>query len=187
MIRNIVAITHQIMAQTVKPGQTVLDATVGKGNDTAYLAELVGTHGRVYGFDIQAQAIALTKKRLAAQSLLTQTTLFQAGHEQIKDLLPREKNLQLAIFNLGYLPSGDKTIITQTKTSLQAISQVLPLLQPGGLLLIAAYPGHAGGLEEYLAIHDYLTQLPQRQYHVGKFEFINQQNLPPKLLIVERS
>lgn len=187
MIKNIVAITHQIMKTTVAAGDAVLDATVGKGNDTVFMAQLVGQTGRVYGCDIQAKALELATKRLATEGLLDRTTLFHSGHEHIGALLPDAVKLKLAVFNLGYLPTGDKAIITQPQTTIAAIQQVLPRLPAGGVILIAAYIGHEGGHAEYSGVLDYLSHLPQNQYHIGKFEFINQENMPPKLLILERS
>ena len=35
----------------VQPGDLVVDATAGNGNDTLWLAEAVGANGRVHAFD----------------------------------------------------------------------------------------------------------------------------------------
>ncbi len=37
-------------------GDIVIDATMGNGHDTQFLAELVGENGHVYAFDIQESA-----------------------------------------------------------------------------------------------------------------------------------
>ncbi|MBC7032591.1 SAM-dependent methyltransferase, partial [Salmonella enterica subsp. enterica serovar Enteritidis] len=52
------------MNQVVNPGDHVIDATVGNGHDTVYLAKLVGTTGHVDGFDIQSAAIEATTTAL---------------------------------------------------------------------------------------------------------------------------
>ena len=46
------------------PGETVVDATAGNGNDTQFLAELVGENGHVLAFDIQQAALDSTAERL---------------------------------------------------------------------------------------------------------------------------
>ena len=52
-----------VLSRAVAPGDTVVDATMGNGHDTLFLCELVGEEGRVYAFDVQAQAVKNTKKR----------------------------------------------------------------------------------------------------------------------------
>ena len=69
---------------------------------------------------------------------------------KLSDLLPPEARgrLAAAIFNLGYLPGGDKSLITQARNTLRAVEGIWEILRPGGLLLIVLYPGHEGGAEE---------------------------------------
>lgn len=54
-------------------------------------------------------------------------------------------NSRLVAFNLGYLPGGDKGIITQSATTLLALEAAKELLLPGGVISIVAYVGHPGG------------------------------------------
>ncbi|PMC79344.1 16S rRNA (cytosine(1402)-N(4))-methyltransferase [Aerococcus viridans] len=186
MFQNTVTITHQIMKEKIQKGDHVLDATVGKGNDTLLLSQLVEEDGIVYGLDIQPQAIALAEKRLCNESNYKNTKLFVKDHSELKQILPEEEKLQLAIFNLGYLPSGDKQIITQANTTIKAITSVLEHLDTMGLLLVASYIGHLGGMAEFEAVQSYLEKLDQKSYNVAMFNFLNQKNLPPRLFIVER-
>jgi tRNA A58 N-methylase Trm61 len=46
---KVVDLVKSIVAGVVSEGDTVVDATVGNGNDTIFLARLVGEKGRVYG------------------------------------------------------------------------------------------------------------------------------------------
>lgn len=186
MFQNIVTITHQIIREKVHIGDHVLDATVGKGNDTLLLSQMVGDDGIVYGFDIQAQAIAIADERISNESKFKNTKLFVKDHSELDQVLPDDEKLQLAIFNLGYLPSGDKEIITQSDTTVKAITDVLDHLDTKGILLIASYVGHPGGMEEFEAVQSYLEKLDQKSYNVAMFNFLNQKNLPPRLFIVER-
>ena len=93
---------EELIRQAVEPGARVIDATMGNGYDTQWLAELVGESGHVYGFDIQLEAVNRTRDRLAAAGLENRATLFHAGHEHIAELVGEP--VDAAVFNLGWLP-----------------------------------------------------------------------------------
>lgn len=186
MFQNIVTLSHHIIKEKVHKGDHVLDATVGKGNDTLLLSQLVKDEGSVYGFDLQADAIAITQKRLETESKYKNTKLFHADHSQMDKYLPKDLTLQFAIFNLGYLPSGDKEIITKAETTAKAIEATLPRLNKDGVLAIASYIGHPGGMEEFLKVQLLVESLDQKRYNVGMFQFLNQKNNPPRLFVIER-
>lgn len=50
---NTLSMVHDFLTRTVKPGSVCVDATAGKGRDTALLCRLTGKAGRVLAFDIQ--------------------------------------------------------------------------------------------------------------------------------------
>ncbi|NLK44660.1 MAG: methyltransferase domain-containing protein [Tissierellia bacterium] len=184
-IVNTIKISKEFMLNFVKQGQVVLDCTVGNGNDTLILAKCVGHTGKVYGFDIQKEAIERTKEKLDCENLGKHVILILDGHENI-DIYIKEE-LDFVIYNLGYLPRGDKSIITKKETTLISLEKALGLLKENGVLLITCYIGHEGGLEEKNAVETFLTSLDQGKYNVLKHEFINQQNKPPILFIIEKS
>ena len=66
---NTLSMVHEFLRRTVKPGDFCIDATAGKGRDTALLCRLTGDAGRVLAFDIQEAAVAQTKALLAAEGL----------------------------------------------------------------------------------------------------------------------
>ena len=45
-------VAHQFIESHVRPGAFCIDATAGRGNDTVFLASLVGETGKVLAFDI---------------------------------------------------------------------------------------------------------------------------------------
>lgn len=184
-IVNVLKITKDLMEAKVGVGHRVVDATLGKGNDTLTLARLVGEEGKVYGFDIQDLALEKTEKKLREANLHPRVKLIKDGHENIDSYVNEE--IDFIIYNLGYLPGGDKELITREDTTVISIKKALKLLKPNGLLVIAAYIGHRGGLEENQAVFTLLKNLDQKQYNVLKYEFINQINNPPKVYVVERS
>ena len=59
-------LARDFLRQVLRPGDTAVDATVGKGRDLLFLTECVGEGGRVLGFDIQPEALAAAEK-LGAQ------------------------------------------------------------------------------------------------------------------------
>ena len=152
--KSILNRVHERFDYYVKSNSLVIDATVGNGNDTILLAQLANK-GIVYGFDIQKQAIEATKQKLQENNI-TNVILYQQNHNQMKNtLIEKQGKISLITFNLGYLPTGDKTITTTTSTTIQAIEEGLELLHPNGILLITVYPGHEEGEKESIALQKY--------------------------------
>lgn len=186
LLHNSLSFTHELIKKTVKPGDTVIDATVGNGGDTLLLADLVGEKGNVIGFDIQNTAIANTTEKLENHNLEDRVSLHQTGHEYLLSVYSKPESVSVIVFNLGYLPTGDKRIITSPDTTLKAIESGLSVLKKNGLVLIMIYYGHDGGLDEKEAVLNYVRSLPQTHYNVLKYDFINQKNNPPFLLAIEK-
>lgn len=55
--------------EVVKPGDLCVDATAGTGQDTVFLARLVGERGQVLAYDIQEEALRQTGDRLKREGL----------------------------------------------------------------------------------------------------------------------
>ena len=105
---------HAFLSEVITKEDIVVDATMGNGYDTLFLAQLAK---KVYAFDIQEQAIKQTAKRLA-EAKVDNVELLLTGHENVGQYI---KSTKAAIFNLGYLPSADKSVITQPHTTIQAL------------------------------------------------------------------
>ncbi|AMV33322.1 hypothetical protein VN12_14440 [Pirellula sp. SH-Sr6A] len=138
-----------------------LDATAGNGFDTLFLAQLVGEQGIVIAIDRQPAAIEATRARLEESGLLHRTKLQIGCHSRIEEILGSEetgepkREIDIGMFNLGYLPLGDKSIITQSATTVRALDQVALRLRADGILSVISYPGHGGGSEEHQAVCDW--------------------------------
>lgn len=184
-IINAMSISKNLVKNYVNEGDIVLDATVGNGYDTLDLARLVGCSGKVYGFDIQNIAIQNTKSLLKQNNLLDRVILINANHEDVDKYI--FESLSLAIYNLGYLPAGDKEIKTRPLTTVASVMKTLKLLKNNGILIIVSYIGHPGGLEEMKVLEEELKKLNQKQFSVLKNEFINQINSPPLLYVIEKA
>ncbi|MFC0473185.1 class I SAM-dependent methyltransferase [Halalkalibacter kiskunsagensis] len=177
-----------ILENALSPGDIAVDCTVGNGHDTVYLATLVGDAGHVYGFDIQEQAISSTTKLINEQKLQKRVTLIHSGHEEVRSFIPLDKisNLKAAIFNLGYLPGGDKSIVTKSTSTLAAVSALLDMMPKGGTIVLVIYHGHEEGKVEKNSVLSFVEQIDQRHAHVLKYEFINQANHPPFVVVLEK-
>lgn len=178
--------SHQLLKEIIQPNDHLIDATVGNGHDTLFLARLVKGSGHIYGFDVQEKAIHHTQEKLLAENLDKRVTLFQQGHETLATALPSDIQIKGAIFNLGYLPKSDKTIITQAETTLTAVQAILERLLPTGRIILVVYYGHPGGEQEKQAVLNFVRELPQAHYNVLNYQFINQKNSPPFLLVIEK-
>lgn len=178
---------HKLVADRLSAGDCVIDATMGNGNDTLFLSRSVGPTGYVYGFDIQAQALKHTRERLAREKVaFEQVVLTVASHEQMENIVPAPIHGQVAaaMFNLGYLPGGERSLITIADTTIRALDATLRLLRSGGILTIVIYPGHPGGDTESGAINSWAAQLQHNDYQVISYQFLNVSADPPYLIAV---
>lgn len=186
MIKSPLFFSHEIIKKVVHEGDYAIDATLGNGHDTQLLAELAGSQGKVYGFDIQKQAIESSKEKLLAADLLEQVELIHAGHEKMEQYIPEDKKVSAVMFNLGYLPKGDKNIVTKAETTVKAINQALSLLKKGGVVSIMVYYGHPGTNGEKEAVDELVRGLSQKEFDTLSYKFVNQINNPPYLYIIEK-
>lgn len=143
------------------PVRFALDATAGNGFDTLFLAELVGPDGTVLAIDLQPNAIACAQQKLTQHGFESRVRWHCGCHSEIGPILEQNNapNLDVAMFNLGYLPLGDKSIITTKETTLKALDQTWGHLVPEGLLSLLSYPGHAGGSEEHIAVCQWVATI----------------------------
>ncbi|AIQ45558.1 SAM-dependent methyltransferase [Paenibacillus sp. FSL R7-0273] len=168
---SVLSFAHKLTAERLASGGLAVDATVGTGADTLFLAKCAGARGGVYGFDIQPAALTLAEERLRlareeAPAALAPVTLLARSHAAMVEAVPPQWHgrVSAVMFNLGYLPSGDadKTIITETGSTLAALAAALTLLRPGGIITAVLYPGHDGGDREAAAVEAWAAGLPQQ-------------------------
>ncbi|WP_017472312.1 class I SAM-dependent methyltransferase [Amphibacillus jilinensis] len=187
MLKRVIPYAHELIQQVIQPGEIVIDATCGNGHDTVMLSQATGPNGVVYAFDIQAEAITNTK-RLLEENQLNNVELIHDSHQYVDHYLDDRADQQLAgaIFNLGYLPGSDKTIITKPTSTISAIDKIACRLKVGGIIVCVVYYGHSGGQSEKEALLDHLKHYDQKQFNVLQYGFINQKNHPPFVLALEK-
>lgn len=183
-LTKITDINKIYLEKIVKSGDIVVDATMGNGYDTKYLAEVVGKDGFVYSFDIQESALVSTRKLLEKSNLDNSVKLIHDGHENILNYVFEE--VSCVLFNLGYLPRANHDIITKPETTIKSIEGSLKLLKSNGVVSIAIYTGHEGGIKERNAVYEFAKNLSQDEFSVMECAFLNQVNDPPQLLMIEK-
>lgn len=184
LLKNSLHISHDLVSQVVKPGDIVVDATMGNGNDTLFLAGLVGETGKVYAFDVQQLALDNTRKRLAEAGVLERAELILDGHQNMDKYVP--KGAKTVMFNLGYLPKGDHSLGTRAETTIEAIEKSMSLLCKEGILMIVVYYGGDSGFDEKNAVMEYFKTIDCKKYSVLVHDFVNQINCPPIAVCIEK-
>ncbi len=149
-----VEVARDFIAKHLKAADIAIDATAGNGHDSSFLASRVGPEGHVFCFDIQAEALSNTARRLAAERLDQHVTLIHGDHARLAEHIPFDSRprIRAIMFNLGYLPGGDKRIITHAASTRAAIHAALTLLPVAGVMSIVSYRGHPGGQAEHDAV-----------------------------------
>lgn len=176
-------IIHKIIAEKVQPGDICIDATAGRGNDTLFLAGLVGESGHVTAFDIQQDAVDSTRALLEEHGMSARADVLLKSHSEMDEVCG-EGTVSCITFNFGWLPKGDHNIFTNKSTSIPAIEKGLKLLKSGGLMTLIIYYGRETGFEERDALLEYLPTIDNSKYTVIEMPFVNRTNCPPIPIII---
>lgn len=174
---NALGLSHRFLRQHVRPGDFVVDATAGNGNDTLFLSRLVGEQGRVLAMDIQPRAMENTGTLLKKEGV-ENVRLVLDGHENMA-AYAAEGSVDAVAFNFGWLPAGDHNVFTRKETSLSAVEAGLRLLRPGGAMSLCIYYGRNNGYDERDALLQFVRGLDDRVWSVMAVDFANRKNDPP--------
>ena len=188
-INDVSELIHKIVKNNCVDFKLAVDCTLGNGYDTKFLSD---NFEKVYAFDIQESATA-TYKKLGR----TNVEVINDCHSKLVDYIKCDENdgasfksvssVDCFIYNLGFLPGGDKNITTNVNTTLESIEVALDLLKTNGLLLVAGYRGHAQGKLEEEAILDFCEKLPKERFAVMYHSFLNRSKNAPILLVIEKN
>lgn len=180
---------HAILENQLHNGDIAIDATAGNGHDSLFLAQQIAPTGLVYCFDIQAAAINATQNRLNTADLLNCARLIQHSHAQMAaHIAPQHHGkIEAVMFNLGYLPHGDKSIITETDSTLLALNAATELLATDGIITILAYPGHPGGDIETIQVANWCYQLNPDKFSVKIIHSAEPKDSAPRLFVLQKT
>ncbi len=185
MSKSHLELAHRHWQELIRSGDRVIDATCGNGYDTCFLAKL--PVNEIYSLDIQPEAIqsaaTFLKEHLSAEEF-AKITFVEGCHSHLPDF--QKHSVRLIVYNLGYLPKGNKAVTTQAETTLSSLEQAVPLIMPGGAISITCYPGHpAGGREEKMVL-EYVKTFDRALWNCCYHQWINRDKAP-SLLILKRS
>lgn len=217
IIRQTTELAMYIVRAYVKPGDVVVDATCGNGNDTLALATMNPV--QLYAFDVQDDAVRETIRLLEengfgdrlthpgkgnpaddvnpANCSLTGSRIVvrQMAHENLSEFFRNEagvetqeteRPLSAVVFNLGYLPGGDKLITTKAETTIKAVRDAMELIRRDGLICVTMYSGHPEGQKEKAALLEFAGELDAAKWHCAYINMPNQKNDPPEILLITR-
>ncbi len=173
---NILDFAKNLIKYSYRDNAIGVDMTLGRGNDTIFLQSICK---HVYSFDIQKEAIDYCRKIIDNSNV----TLINDSHENIDKYINLE--VDYVMYNLGYLPKGDKSITTKSFSTIASLMKVINLLKINGIITIGIYTGHDNGSEAG-DIKSYLKTLDQKKYNVLEYKFINRVNNSPYLIAIER-
>lgn len=180
-------LSKDYFARLAKLGDIVIDATCGNGHDTLFLASHLSS-GLLYTCDIQLKALETTKKMLEEKltpNQLERIRFLHICHSQFPEEIEAQ-SVKLIVYNLGYLPGGDKSITTQSKTTLKSIKHAISLVMPGGAISITCYPGHPAGEIEEKEILEFVSTLDRNTWNCCLHTQVNREKAPSLLLLQKR-
>lgn len=178
---------HRTWEAIVMPGDLVIDATCGNGHDTLFLAKLALTSqsGALFAFDIQPQALENTQRLVQTElpaDLYSRIKIIRNCHSKFPEEI-LTKSVKLIVYNLGYLPGGNKNQTTMTNTTLESIASAQELIADEGLISVTCYPGHPEGKVEEEALLTYAASLDPRKWNCTHHRWLNRKNSPTLLFI----
>ena len=180
---GILQLAKDRLLQTANPEGIYVDFTMGKGRDTLFLASLA-PRGRIYAFDVQPAALQATRALLEANGV-GNVTLILASHDRFREYVPGP--IDGGLFNLGFLPGGDKMLTTRRSSTIPAVLGALEALKAGGALGVAVYPGHEEGRLEGEELQRRLSGLPKEKYDIFLYRLLNISDAPYMLTAERRA
>lgn len=183
LFKSHLELAHHYWQKVVLREDIVIDATCGNGHDTLFLAKL--RPGKLYSMDIQPEALQATTTLLnehLKEEEKKGIVLEERCHSGFaEELLPG--TVKLIVYNLGYLPGGNKQRTTLCETTLRSLQAAIKLIKPGGLISVTCYPGHAEGEKEEAALLTWAAHLKRQEWSCCHHRWINRDKAPSLLLL----
>jgi len=181
---SLTELAHNLISVKLKSIKCGIDATCGNGHDTLFLSGLCSNSGIIYSFDIQEEALRNTAVVLEKNNLTNNVKLIHTGHENILEHIDFE--VDVIMFNLGYLPNSDRKINTSYDTTIFALESCLKILCVNGIISIICYPKHKSGFEEMVCVKQWIRDLSNSEYYVKEYLSENSDKTTPILYVIER-
>lgn len=178
---GILQLAKDRLAQNANESGIYIDFTMGRGRDTLFLCS-IAPKGKVYSFDIQPSALEQTAE-LLRQNNISNAELILDSHDNFPKYYSGE--IDGGLFNLGFLPGGDKSITTRRGSTLSAVKSAMAALKHGGAIGVAVYPGHEEGRLEGEQLQQYFSMIDKKEYDIFIYRLLNVPD-SPYMMIIER-
>lgn len=187
-IFRVTSLSHFIVSEYLSIGDIAIDATIGNGYDTVFLAKTVGNNGHVFGFDIQEKALKETGNLILSNGLQHSVTLFLQNHAYIKKYIPEEQHghISAIMFNLGYLPGTDKNLTTEMESTIAALSASCDILTSNGIITVSVYNEQKNGLEEQKAVMEFIQTISSEFFETAHIHYPGRVKTPPELFVIRK-
>lgn len=179
-INNTKTLIEFFMKNYIDKIKVAVDMTVGNGFDSKNILEILQPE-KLYCFDIQQEA--LDNSKILLEKYLN-CELILENHKNFDKFV--KENIDFAIYNLGYLPKGDKNITTNAEDVEESLKKLLGKLNSKGIIFITFYIGYSAGQIESLEVSKFIQKLNQKEYTILKFTFENQKNNPPYVVMIQK-
>lgn len=172
---NLLETAKILLSPALHPDGVYVDFTMGNGHDTAFLSKSA-PQGRVYAFDVQPAALQSTAARLKEEGCPDNVTLILDSHANVADYVGEP--IDGGLFNLGWLPGGDRSVTTLRSSTFPALSAGLGLLKRGGVIVVSVYPGHEEGTLEGEELIRFASSLDSERYDALLHRLVNIKDCP---------
>lgn len=178
---GILQLAKDRLMQNANPYGVYIDFTMGRGRDTLFLCS-IAPEGRVLAFDIQPSALEQTAA-LLKENNVSNAELILDSHDNFPKYYSGE--IDGGLFNLGFLPGGDKSITTKRGSTLSAVKSAMAALKRGGAIGVAVYPGHEEGRLEGEQLQRYFETIDKKLYDIFIYRLLNVPD-SPYMMMIER-
>ncbi len=165
---------HQLWKEHLKSQGNAVDATCGRGSDLFALADLLlfpPYTSKIFVYDIQKRALEIAKMR--AKMWLSPHQMDRIiWLERCHSMLGKAEvdlAICLIVYNLGYLPGGNRELTSCAATTIESLKQATQILQPRGAISIMCYPGHFEGGKETSQVLEFAEQLSSENWRVSEY------------------
>ena len=174
-----------MLAELLREGDVVIDATAGNGHDAQFLAGCVGATGRVLAFDVQEAAMRSTRERLREVGLEERVEFHLASHARMVEFA-EAGSVAAVMFNLGYFPGEDHALATEAPETMRALDAAAVVLKSGAVLSVVCYPGHPQGTEEAASVERWMNGRAADAWRVAKYAMVGTKAPAPFLMIASK-
>lgn len=187
---NHLVCAHRLWKEHLKCRANAIDATCGRGGDLIALADLLllpPYFNQIIVYDIQKRALKIAQMRAKMRfspRQMDRIIWLERCHSMLGEA-EADLPISLIVYNLGYLPGGNRELTSCAVTTIQSLKQAAQILQPSGAISIMCYPGHFEGGIETTVVREFAKQLNAENWEVSEYSYAGKP-LAPTLIWLKK-